>query len=219
MRISAPFFAFVFCFAIAYGAHAVRAQNALPDIVAIPASVTAPDNALPPQPATPPGVDVLPAQSLSVDELDLIDPDEPTHPNINMTPDKSEIVRLDADAATVIVGNPSHLSVLVENTRTLVLASKIPGASYFTVLDHNGNIVMQRHVIVASPQQKYMRIRKSCSGVKGDCKATQVYYCPDMCHEINLNTGEEKSSTDQPGDAPAQPLAVPETETSTSGGE
>ena len=106
-----------------------------------------------PPPQTPPGVDILPAKSLSTDQLSSINPNAPTHPEVRLTPDKSEILKLDAEASTVIVGNPAHVSILVENTKTLVLVPKAEGATYFTVLDANGAVIMQRHVIVASPAE------------------------------------------------------------------
>ena len=141
----------------------------------VPAKAIAQDN----------GADLMPA---SVTSMDI----EETHPPVRLTPDKSELIRLDRDAASVIVGNPTHLSILLDSTRLLILAPRAPGATYFTVLDSNGNVIMQRHVIVASPQEKYLRIRRSCSG-SSDCQATSVYYCPDMCHEINIDNGSSNS--------------------------
>jgi len=109
-----------------------------------------------------------------------------THPPLKISPDKSELVRLDKDAGSIIVGSPSHLSVLADSTRTLVLVPQIPGATYVTVLDKQGNVIMQRHVIIGSPKKKYVRIRKSCNGAQDGCQSTQVYYCPDMCHKVNV---------------------------------
>jgi hypothetical protein len=149
---------------------------------------------MPPMP--PPGVlgsvNILPAHSLSTEELSAYDPESPTHPPVRVSPDKSEIIRLDADAGTVIIGNPAHVSILAENARTLVLVPKAPGATYFTVLGKNGDIVMQRHVFVAGAGEKYVRVRRSCATAENDCQATHVYYCPDTCHEILLNTEAEK---------------------------
>lgn len=147
---------------------------------------------------TPPpgvaGVEVLSADSLQAAEQEAYSPDEPTHPPLKITPDKSEIVRLDQDAGTVIVGNPNHISVLAENVRTLVLVAKNPGATYFTVLGKNGDVIMQRHVVVAKPGENYVRVRKACASSDDDnCQATQVFYCPDMCHEIIMNTEAEKN--------------------------
>ena len=69
---------------------------------------------------------------------------------------------------------------------------------------------MQRHVIVGSPKQKYVRIRKSCSGNQKDCQPTQVYYCPDMCHKVNIAMEDSKSesSGDGAGDNGTAPQPV-----------
>lgn len=50
---------------------------------------------------------------------------------------------------------------------------------------------MQRHVIVASPQEKYVRIRRSCASGEDGCQATSMFYCPDMCHEVQVNPETE----------------------------
>lgn len=108
-----------------------------------------------------------------------------THDAINLTMDKSELIRLDQDAASIVVGNPSHVNVLAENPRLLVVVPIAPGATHISVLGPRGDVVMQRHVIVAAPNQNYMRIRKSCAKMNSDdCVRTQTYYCPGMCHEI-----------------------------------
>lgn len=116
---------------------------------------------------------------------------EETHPPVKLTPDKSELIHLEKDAASIIVGNPFHLSVVMDNTKLLVLVAKEPGATHMTVLDKEGEIIMQRHVIVASPKQKYVRVRRNCAG-GDDCQATSVYYCPGMCHEVILNTYDKQ---------------------------
>lgn len=112
---------------------------------------------------------------------------EDTHPALRLTPDKSELVRLDRDAASVIVGNPNHLGVLMDNPRLLILIPRQPGATYMTLLDKQGAVIMQRHVIVASPKSDYIRIRRSCANGARDCAETSVYYCPGMCHKVDLN--------------------------------
>ncbi len=112
-----------------------------------------------------------------------------THPILRITPDKSELVNLDAEAASVIVGNPNHISVLLDTPEVLVVVPRKEGASHFTVMGKDGSILMQRHVIVASPKENYVRIRRSCSNSSGkSCKETSVYFCPDMCHEVQENT-------------------------------
>lgn len=111
-----------------------------------------------------------------------------THPILRITPDKSEMVKLQQEAASVIVGNPNHLSVLLDTPNTLVVVPRAEGASHFTVLGKDGSVLMQRHVIVGAAKENYVRIRRSCSPSDRGCQPTSVYFCPDMCHEVKENT-------------------------------
>jgi hypothetical protein len=122
---------------------------------------------------------------------------EDTHPMLSITSDKSELVRLDSDAASIVVGNPDHLGVLMDNRRLLILVPRQPGATYMTVLNSAGEVIMQRHVIVATPKTDYIRIRRSCAGQGDKCKETSVYYCPGMCHPVGI-VGEAKGSNVAP---------------------
>lgn len=124
---------------------------------------------------------------------------EDTHPALRLTPDKSELVRLDNDVASVVVGNPNHLGVLMDNPRLLILLPRQPGATYLTLMDVDGNVLMQRHVLVASPKSDYVRIRRSC-GAAGNaaCEQTSVYYCPGVCHEVGMNDGKGSGNVPPP---------------------
>ena len=122
--------------------------------------------------------------------------DGETHPALKMTPDKSELVRLDREAASVVVGNPAQIAVMLDAPRLAVVIPRAPGATYFTVLDRDGNVIMQRHVIVASPKKNYVRVRRSCNAASGtSCQPTSVYFCPDMCHEVSAATGEDAGAS------------------------
>lgn len=109
-----------------------------------------------------------------------------THPPIRLTPDKSELVRVDDDVASIIVGNPNHLGVLMDDPRLLILVPRQPGATYLTLLNHDGEVIMQRHVIVSIANKDYIRIRRSCAGGGGACEETSVYYCKGMCHQVDI---------------------------------
>lgn len=121
-----------------------------------------------------------------------------THPPMRLTPDKSEIVRLEENAVSIIVGNPDHLGVLMDDARLLILVPRQPGATYLTVLNKDGQVIMQRHVIVSVANRDYIRIRRSCgsagsqTGGASACQETSVYYCKGMCHEVGLveNNGD-----------------------------
>jgi hypothetical protein len=109
---------------------------------------------------------------------------EDTHPPLNLTADRAELVRLDTDAASVIVGNPETVNIQMENRKLLVLTPAKAGATYLSILDDAGNVIMQRHIIVSSPKNNYIRIRRSCNANMKNCEQTSVYYCPGMCHAV-----------------------------------
>lgn len=119
--------------------------------------------------------------------LSGVSAEEMTHPILRLTPDKSEMVKLDQEAASVIVGNPNHISVLLDTPETLVVVPRAEGASHFTVLGKDGSVIMQRHVIVGATKNQYVRIRRSCGADDRGCQPTSVYFCPDMCHEVKEN--------------------------------
>ncbi len=136
-------------------------------------------------------IDILPTVTTTENpEAPL--PAQTTHNALRLTPDKSEIIKLKEDASSIIVGNPAHLSILADSPKTLVLVPKTVGATHFTVLDKKGDIIMQRHVIVAGPATDYIRIKKTCADDADGCEQTSVYYCPDTCHEIESYKEEIK---------------------------
>lgn len=145
--------------------------------------------------AQTPAIDIIPASTSTEGGQALADVLE-THPPLKLSPDKSEIVTLDEDIGTVVLGNPAHLNILADSARRLIAVPKAPGASYFTVLNKAGEVIMQRHVLVAPPKEKYVRVRKTCYGdaAASGCQAMQTYYCPDTCHEVASASGEEKTS-------------------------
>jgi Flp pilus assembly secretin CpaC len=145
-----------------------------------------------------PTADLMPPATTSAAVQPLPPLDGETHPPLNVSPDKSELVRLEKEASSVIVGNPSHITVLLDSPRLAVVIPRASGATYFTVLDKDGNVIMQRHVVVGAAKKNYVRVRRSCANSPDDanCQATSVYFCPDMCHEIGSGNGEEGGGSD-----------------------
>lgn len=111
------------------------------------------------------------------------DADEETHPPIRLTGDKSHLLNLDDAVARVIIGNDAHLNILMDTSKRLVLVPKLAGATHFTLLGNDNNVIMQRHVIIAGPMEKYVRIRKTCRELDA-CMPIRMFYCPGLCHEI-----------------------------------
>lgn len=155
-------------------------------------------DAEPPAQATlPAGGDLMPpvtARSASSPSESL---NAETHPTLNLTPDKSELVNLDRDATSVVIGSPDQIGVMLDTPRLAVVIPRKPGATYFTVLDKDGKVIMQRHVIVAAPKRNYVRVRRSCANATDGkaCAPTSVYFCPDMCHEVtNMGSADANAS-------------------------
>lgn len=150
------------------------------------------------QKAPMPGDDLMPAVSAQSAAVPTESLESETHPTLNLSPDKSELVPLDREASSVIIGNPAHIGVLLDTPRLAVVIPRASGATYFTVLDKDGKVIMQRHAVVAAPKKNYVRVRRSCGNVPDGtpCQPTSVYFCPDMCHEIgNAAAGDESSSS------------------------
>lgn len=125
---------------------------------------------------------------------------------IRLTPNESHILHLNRNAASVIVGNPVHAGVFLDTPRVLVIVPGTPGATSFTVLDMAGNEIMRRDVIISERQNKYVRIRRNCSG-GGNCVPSSVYFCPDGCHQVSID-GRDSGSVNvgaRSGAAPSGP--------------
>lgn len=160
------------CAVIAFSSGKVEAQTVSNE----------PDGLFPPQAAA------------NAPEYDL-SPGMDTHPLLRLTPEKSEIINVDTDIKSLIVGNPLHLNVIMDTTKRLVLVPRSPGATSFTALDENGKVIMQRHVIVNGPDEKFVRIRRSCNAASTsgrgavNCQDFSMYYCPEgLCHPVNVIT-------------------------------
>ena len=121
------------------------------------------------------------------------------YPDLSLTPDKPYVLTIDEDAANIIVGNTDHLEVVPDSTRRMVLVPRKPGTTYLQIVDGAGNLIMERHVIigVAKPAERYVRIRRSCNADAKNCEATSVYYCPGMCHRMDIS-GADVKGPDEP---------------------
>ncbi len=135
-------------------------------------------------------VDVLPPMTQgNIGDSSVMQGSE-THEALELTPDKSELIHLDEDIGSIIIGNPTHVNVMADTARTIVVVPRKPGATHFVVLGKNGQVLMQRHVLVAAPTKDYVRIKRVCSNGGKTCEETSVFYCPDTCHEIGLDNGQ-----------------------------
>jgi len=104
--------------------------------------------------------------------------------SIRLTTDQTKIIRLQQDAANVIVNAPAHASVSLDSSRLLIITPHEPGATSMIVLDKDGKKILQRDIIVSNVQKKYVRIRRMCGAGSSSCAPTSYSYCPDGCYEV-----------------------------------
>ena len=102
---------------------------------------------------------------------------------IHLTPDRTEVIRLQEDASSVVVTNPAHASVVLDTPRLLVVMPRQPGATSFFVLNQAGEKILERDVVVSTAPNQYVRIRRACADGQ-QCPADAFYYCPDGCYEV-----------------------------------
>lgn len=181
------------------GAKNMKQKNLILPALVIAAGVLISAHAFAQVTAPAPSSDLMPPVTPQSAAAPSESADADTHPTLNLMPDKSELVHLDREAASVVVGNSSSITVMLDSPRLAVVIPRAAGATYFSILDKDGNVIMQRHVVVAAPKKNYVRVRRSCANAATgkDCKPTSVYFCPDMCHEIGA------ASANGAGSAPA----------------
>lgn len=138
--------------------------------------------------------DMMPPQAENVEQIAVM-PGDATHPAVRLTPDKSEMIDLGEKARSVIVGNEAHVRVIMDSPQRLIIIPRAPGATFFSVIGEDGKVIMQRHAIVAAPKDKYVRVRRSCVNASGSCEETSVYYCPGMCHDVQIQTQTRGSTS------------------------
>jgi len=122
---------------------------------------------------------------------------------LELTMDKTQLLRLDQDAASVIVANPEHLSVDLDNARLLMLTPHDAGATSIIVLDAQGRTILERDVVITNLKNKYVRVKRVCGGSDGSCVATSYTYCPDGCYEVSeVPAGAANATTPAPAAPP-----------------
>jgi hypothetical protein len=121
---------------------------------------------------------------------------------LELTMDKTRLVHLEQDAASVIVANPTHVSVSLENPRLLFLTPHEAGATSMIVLDAAGKTILEQELVVTNVQQKYVRVRRMCGGGDASCAAQSYTYCPDGCYEVTPVAGTGGGASPPPPTTP-----------------
>jgi hypothetical protein len=96
---------------------------------------------------------------------------------IDISPDKPRILQLSEDASSVIIGNPEHASVAIDNPRLLLITAKRPGMTGLTVLGKNGQVILQENLVVNGPTHNFIRIKNACINGGEGCQPTRMFHC------------------------------------------
>tara|TARA_B100001750_G_C15520408_1_gene611073 strand:+ start:4361 stop:4837 length:477 start_codon:yes stop_codon:yes gene_type:complete len=116
---------------------------------------------------------------------------------LDVSPDGPLIINLREDAQSVIVGNPNHASVSLDNPRLLIVTAGIPGVTSLTVLGENGRVIMNDKIISGGSAQGYVRIQNACINAQGACQPVKMFYCEEgsACHNVVVAETAPTAST------------------------
>jgi len=130
---------------------------------------------------------------------------------LRLTSNKDVLIRLDQDAASVVVNNPAHAAVMLDTPRLLIVMPRLPGATSFHVLNAKGEIILKKDVIVSNVEKQYVRIRRACGANDASCQAAAYYYCPDGCYEVTPVPPGDANATPAPpqSGSPVSPALAP----------
>jgi len=106
----------------------------------------------------------------------------PVSVQVNM----ARILRIDAPAATVIIGNPGVADVTIQDPQTLVLTGKSYGQTNLIVLDSMGNPVADTMVTVVQAQSDLVTV------YMGTARTT--FACSPVC-QPTIMMGDENNFT------------------------
>jgi hypothetical protein len=112
---------------------------------------------------------------------------------IQLAPGRAQVVPLPDDAGAVVVGNPAHLTAMLDTPRTMILVPHQPGLTSLTVLDRSGRTMLATDIVVSARQPGSLNVVRSCVDGDKNCKAVTTFYCGAGCVEI---------ITPEPGKAP-----------------
>jgi hypothetical protein len=83
--------------------------------------------------------------------------------DIEVLIDQATMLRLERSAAEIVVGNPSIADVAVQSGKVLVLTGKSFGETNLIVLDAQGEVIINRRVVVEEPSGGYVTVYRGTS--------------------------------------------------------
>ncbi|NJM34682.1 MAG: pilus assembly protein [Rhodomicrobium sp.] len=110
---------------------------------------------------------------------------------VDVTIDEARLIRLDGDAAQIIVGNPAIADVAVQSPRLLVVTGKSYGATNLIVLDDAGRETYGARLAVGEGGTRQVTVYRGTS--------RQSLHCAPECQRM-LSLGDDKAQFEQLAD-------------------
>lgn len=113
--------------------------------------------------------------------------------------DQAKLVKLPAKASTIVVGNPLIADVTLQSGGIVVVTGKGYGATNFIAMDRNGEVLVDRQIMVEGPTDQLVTIYR---GVE-----RESYSCMPICQRrITLGDGNNhfRTAIDQAGSLSSQ---------------
>src|ERR1043166_7900562 len=118
----------------------------------------------------------------------------PTGGPIAVNIDQAKLIRLPDRAATIVIGNPLVADITLQPGSIIIVTGKSYGATNFVAMDRNGEVLLERIIVVESPADPIVTVSK---GIERDS-----YSCLPICQpRITLGDSERffKATIDQAG--------------------
>jgi hypothetical protein len=119
--------------------------------------------------------------------------------SVDVRIDEAHLVRLDRDAAQVIVGNPSIADVAVQNARLLVVTGKSYGSTNVIALDSEGRAILSTRLDVAPNDSQLVTVYRGT--------LRQSLHCTPDCQKM-LVVGDDKAQFEQLADSVTKKIGV-----------
>ncbi|WP_170937339.1 MULTISPECIES: pilus assembly protein N-terminal domain-containing protein [Rhodomicrobium] len=118
---------------------------------------------------------------------------------LDVSIDEARLIRLEADAAQIIVGNPAIADVAVQNPRLLVVTGKSYGATNLIALDGAGQEILAARFGVREGDARQVTVYKGT--------VRQSLHCAPDCQRV-LSLGDDKAQFDAPAETVAKKFGV-----------
>lgn len=102
-----------------------------------------------------------------------------------VTVDRAKVFKVSRPASTIIVGNPAIVDATIEDDQTLILTGRSFGVTNLIILDHNGDAVVDKTVVVRGHETNTVRIYRRDS--------RETLACAPVC-EPTLTIGDDEEA-------------------------